>query len=178
MEIEYEVVTDDFVEFFQTDAHLHQREHPYRTPYLFTSFILVIMILLYARIVTSAGIIGPFVFCTPMLVASIVFFILYPSILKKTLKRSVESIYVSSHEIGTHKLKITETWVIDKTSTSELDMQWIAVEKIVETDRHIFIYTNPMKAFLIPKRAFPDEAKCREFIETAKKFHADAAREK
>ena len=46
---------------------------------------------------------------------------------------------------------------------------WSSVERIVVTDRHAFIYTSTIEAFILPKRAFEDETHCQEFIEQVAK---------
>lgn len=80
--------------------------------------------------------------------------------------------------IGKKYLTLTQDEIIGKSTSSEIKTKWSGVEKVVDTDRQILIYFAALNAYLIPKRTFPDKAKCSEFIETAKKFHADAAREK
>ncbi len=80
--------------------------------------------------------------------------------------------------IGKKILTLTQEEIIGKSTSSEFKTRWSGVDKVVETDHQILIYYGSLRAYVIPKRAFHDEEKCKEFIETAKKYHTDATREK
>ncbi len=73
--------------------------------------------------------------------------------------------------LGKQELTLTPEALIWKTPISESKTSWSAVEKIVETEQHVFIYTSAVAALVVPQRAFPDESAYREFVETARRFH-------
>jgi YcxB-like protein len=72
---------------------------------------------------------------------------------------------------GKHRLSITPEGLLHSTDYGDSKTYWKSVEKILSTDRHVFIYTSATEAHIIPKRAFPDESKYHEFIDATKRYH-------
>jgi hypothetical protein len=50
-------------------------------------------------------------------------------------------------------------------------MKWPAIEKIVVTDEHLFLYTSPTAAIIVPKRAFEEEWQFTDFVDHARRYH-------
>jgi hypothetical protein len=59
------------------------------------------------------------------------------------------------------------------TATEHIDesLRWPAIEKIVPAAEHVFFYTSPTAAIIVPKHAFPDEGRFSEFVELARRYH-------
>jgi hypothetical protein len=55
-------------------------------------------------------------------------------------------------------------------------VRWHAVERIIEQPDHAFFYISQVEAFILPKRAFADERQFEEFVDTARRYHAEARR--
>lgn len=100
----------------------------------------------------------------------------YPTTVKKSAEKMVKGIYSGARDKGKllckHRIKITPEGVESKTDFKESKVRWNAVEQIVSTGDHIFIFVSPTVAEIIPKRAFSDETSYKEFIEIARKFHS------
>jgi hypothetical protein len=56
--------------------------------------------------------------------------------------------------LGKHKLQVTEQGLTVMTSVNSSFQTWAGVHSIQEDDQYIFIYTTPISAHIIPKRAF------------------------
>lgn len=54
--------------------------------------------------------------------------------------------------LDNHSLSITEKGIIDKAEYSE--EKFNLIEKVVESNTHIFIYVSSLSACIIPKRIF------------------------
>lgn len=103
------------------------------------------------------------------------FWHMYKRIIVKLLSEGKNKNISSSDPI---KLTIDSDGITTFSKNAESKAKWTMIEKIANTNEHVFMCIGPANAITVPKRAFPDEAKCKEFIETAKKYHSDAAREK
>lgn len=55
------------------------------------------------------------------------------------------------------------------------ELRWSAITTIYASDSHAFFYLNPTDAIILPRAAFSREEDFREFIETARRYHRDAA---
>ena len=52
--------------------------------------------------------------------------------------------------------------------------KWGIVERVAETNSHIFIYVASLAAVVIPKRAFANDAVCRAFVEEVESYRSEA----
>ncbi|MCM8789509.1 MAG: YcxB family protein [Candidatus Omnitrophica bacterium] len=69
-----------------------------------------------------------------------------------------------------HEITLSPEGIAESSEVAKANISWIAVEKIDLTDKYIFIYTSAASTIVVPKRAFSDESKYREFFETAKRY--------
>ena len=76
--------------------------------------------------------------------------------------------------IHKRRLSLSEEAITERTDVREVKTPWNAVGKIVITDKHLFIYTGPVKAHIVPRRAFLGEAAFGEFIETIRRYQENA----
>lgn len=86
-------------------------------------------------------------------------------ILKEGRNRSV---------LGRHEIVLEESKLIERTSLNKMHNAWSGIERVLENDRHIFIYLSGSQAHVIPKRAFESQEEARTFFETAKAYHGRA----
>ncbi|ROR30365.1 YcxB-like protein [Mobilisporobacter senegalensis] len=59
--------------------------------------------------------------------------------------------------LGHHCLFITEESIIEKSENSE--SKYNIIEKVAETEKHLFIYVNTVSAYIIPKKYLSVEEK-------------------
>jgi hypothetical protein len=110
-------------------------------------------------------------------VVSLGWVLLYPPYLRWIVKRRIPAAYregSNRNTIGKHVMVLTPEELIDSTDVNRTAYKWIGVNKIVTDDRYIYLYVASLSAFIVPKRAFPDETSVRDFMETAERFRSAA----
>jgi hypothetical protein len=98
---------------------------------------------------------------------------------KNNLVKRVKKLYGSNigknSYIGKHSLSITPETIKDIHESSESTVRWDIIYGIGTTNDNIFIVLNPStSAFIVPRKAFADEASFTLFAETAKQYHQAA----
>jgi len=76
--------------------------------------------------------------------------------------------------LGRHELLIASDGVTERTAFGESRQTWPAIERVVESERYIFIYTQPLAAHIIPKAAFADPEAAARFLAEARRLHEQA----
>lgn len=74
---------------------------------------------------------------------------------------------------GRREMAIDESGLVEKTEFSETWLSWMAVERVVETDKHLFILVSALSAYIIPKTALT-EVDAELFVSTARKYWEEA----
>jgi hypothetical protein len=72
-------------------------------------------------------------------------------------------------QLGVHKISLNEAGFVESTVVGESRTSWAGVDRIEQDQEYIFIYTAPIAAHIIPKRAFRTlhEAECFYQLATA-----------
>src|SRR5205807_312657 len=73
------------------------------------------------------------------------------------------------------RLTLTPEGVTHTSALAANFADWSAVEKVVATADHAFIYTMTNAAYVVPRRAFEGEREFLDFVETARRYHQAAA---
>lgn len=97
----------------------------------------------------------------------------YPQYYRWAIRRNASKTYSASKSkgvLGKHTLVIEASGVMEKGSVSESKSTWSGVEKIEDNSDYIYIFTSPLQAHVIPKRAFRTSEESQTFLETAKAF--------
>lgn len=76
---------------------------------------------------------------------------------------------------GLHELELTTEAISERSAYHEHTTRWTAVEKIVETPDHAFIYWCGLSAYVIPRHEIGEET-YRTFIDHARRYHQAVAR--
>ena len=74
------------------------------------------------------------------------------------------------------RVTISPTGIEDADEFSQATYRWQVVERFEKSDDYFFIYTNPLAAIVVPKRAFADTPEFEEFIRKADEWRGQAAR--
>ena len=77
--------------------------------------------------------------------------------------------------IGRRVLTITPDLITGITEYNEKKNKWSSVYRIAEDDNYIYIYIEYMKNYVIPKKAFENDAAITSFVETAKQYKAQSS---
>ena len=65
---------------------------------------------------------------------------------------------------GMCELRIELDGLTEIRSSGELKRNWSAIDRIVKTKTHLFIYATGMIAFVLPRRAFGDDVEFNRFV--------------
>jgi YcxB-like protein len=65
--------------------------------------------------------------------------------------------------IGRHEITIHDDKISEENDSASLEFRWTAIEKIVKTEKYIFVYISSVSAFLIPQRSFVNNTTYDEF---------------
>lgn len=115
------------------------------------------------------------------------FFLLYvfwynykPQILRKRVTKLIEeqNDIVPNDDICRHKVSISNDGLTDSTDYDRITAFWPGIREIKESEKYLYIFQTKAKAFIVPKRAFPDEASFNQFTQAARDFHAKALSDK
>jgi len=73
-------------------------------------------------------------------------------------------------------LQISPAGLAAADPSGALTLRWHAVPRIREDEGQAYFYTSPTDAFILPRRAFADERQFGEFVDAARRYHAEARR--
>lgn len=104
---------------------------------------------------------------------SLAWLIAYPIYYRWVIKRNILKIYsqnASKGILGAHTIVIDPEGVTERSAVGESRTTWSGVEKIDDDGQNIYLYTGPLVAHVIPKRAFrtPDDADA--FLQSAQGY--------
>ena len=101
----------------------------------------------------------------------------YPQYYRWAIRRNASKAYSATKSkgvLGKHTVVIEPSGVTETGSVSESKVAWSGVEKIVDDNQYIYIFTSPLQAHVIPKRAFRNNEESQTFLETAKRFFSQS----
>lgn len=67
--------------------------------------------------------------------------------------------------VGQRRLSLTPDGVVVRSAYQETATRWEGVDRIVPAPGHVFIFTCPTCAHIVPRRAFADERQYRTFLD-------------
>ena len=71
-----------------------------------------------------------------------------------------------------HHLQVDPDGLTDATAAGEARARWMAVERVVETASHIYLFVGALLAHIIPKRAFAGPEEVSDFIATVNRYRS------
>jgi hypothetical protein len=101
----------------------------------------------------------------------------FPRSSRRTLERNTRKLLREGRNAllhCTYRMEIDERALSVKTEMGESRLSWDAVERIDETDAHIFIQLGSLTGYAVPKWAFESNGRAREFFEAACEFQRRA----
>jgi hypothetical protein len=152
MKLEYEITKQDYIDF-----NIYHMNHSVSIKHsLFIQrFIFPIIFLILPIFLVKITDIPLWYWFDVSIISSILWIIYYPKFLKKSVGRKVSKMLEEGKTtgiLGNHIFSFTEEGVVDKTEFSETSYNLI--EKVVESEAHIFIYVSAVMAYIIPIRIF------------------------
>ena len=114
--------------------------------------IVFVLMLSLSKDVTASLIVGALIFL-------VVWILMGPAIRGETLKRAKRAVSgdLTSPALGAHILEISPSEVIETCEHHKLSTRWDAVEKLIQSDTHLFVLLRGHSAIIIPAAAFSSE---------------------
>ena len=78
--------------------------------------------------------------------------------------------------LGQHTIALTPETLHERTAVNDSKAAWRSLFRIDATPDHIFIFTQPNSAYVIPRRAFPTPSDADAFLTSARDYYAAAPR--
>lgn len=97
----------------------------------------------------------------------------YPFYYQWAIKRNHRKIYLDSENkggIGNHFIAIGPEGVRERSPVGESTTAWMGIERIEENEHYLFLYTGPLQAHVIPKRAFASGQEADAFFQLAQTY--------
>lgn len=152
MKLEYEITKQDYIDF--NIYHMNHSITMKRSLFIQRFFIPIIFLILPIFLVKITD--TPLLYWFGVFIISFVLWIIYyPKFFKKSVERNISKMLEEGKTtgiLGNHIFLYTEEGVVDKTEFSETSYNLI--EKVVESEAHIFIYVSAVMAYIIPIRIF------------------------
>jgi hypothetical protein len=114
-----------------------------------------------------------------LVVLTFLWYSFFPSLLRKSLRKEVARRHGQDQNklTLTHRLSVTADTVTDVTDVGQSTTHWNAIEYVASTDQYLFMSVRASSPYIVPRRAFSDEALFSRFVEVAKAYHQAAVKE-
>jgi hypothetical protein len=76
--------------------------------------------------------------------------------------------------LGEHTITLAAEGLHERTAVNDSKASWRGIFRVDATPTHLFIFTQPNAAFVIPRRAFPTTEAAEQFFSTARAYHQAA----
>jgi len=176
----YELTLDDFVAFDTS----HQRRSPFLRAITLSIFIVAWL----------AIPVGAFVYllarqseATFLIVWAVLHFLVFGYLVLRIIRRGwsdpLSAMLIrrmltevdTSSMVGQYELDVSPTAITESSPKGEVTATISAVQRIVVTDNHVFIYVAIVQAFVVPRNAFRMETEFEAFVATIEEYSGHSA---
>lgn len=110
--------------------------------------------------------------------AAAVWFLLYPSVVRACEAYWLRRLHTKGRArewFGRRRLALTPESITESGDLTVATRKWAAIERIVEDERHVFLFVAGAGAVIVPKPALASADRLREFLDAARLYHREAA---
>ena len=175
MEVEYELTRDDLFAFQWRAAYTSPAARRRRMK-VYGYWFLALLLFAIVPAIGSDGFalarvsVGFLLISFPVMVA--LQWYLERRLLRRAILQLLDQEQPERGQLGRHSLELSETGVRERTAVGESRTSWVGVDRVEEDPQYLYLYTSPVAAHVIPKRAFRDAAQAAEF---SRRLHAGKA---
>ncbi len=171
MNIEFERTIDDVIDFnlFHMTHSSSIRQELISVQIfsglLTASLIFSILYFVYHKLDTFTSII-----CT---LAGVLVYVLYPQISRKSTVRRIKKMLAEGDNkalLGHIVISFSPEGLFIKNQASESKINWSAIDKVAQSEKHFFFYTSSVNALVIPKDCLHSEKEKQDFLEYIDKY--------
>jgi hypothetical protein len=95
-------------------------------------------------------------------------------LVRRAIRQLLEEGRPDRGQLGRHRLVLDEAGLSESTAVGASRTAWAGVDRVEQNRDYIFIYTAPVAAHVIPKRAFLDPQQAEEFYQLSRTRKAAA----
>jgi hypothetical protein len=180
MNIEFERTIDDLIDFnlFHITHSATIKQQRFLSQVLTGVFVAVLIFgFFYLLFGVLDSIFGVFYLRQPgiiyfILIISLLFgaygFIRFPSINRQQTIRKIEKMLNEENNkemLGLQVLSLSPEGIFSKSQAGESKVNWSAISRIAQNDKHLFLYLGSVNALVIPKSCFKSEKEQQDFLE-------------
>jgi len=180
MTTEYEITKDD-LSAFNLYHHRHSpvAHRQYLRSWLVPAFIwlLVCTSIWYLADQERGTPLRTFLDLLPLFSGVPVYLLFFPWLYRRKLRKLVADMWSEGQNRGLfdrHRVTISPEGVAETSEHGHTSTTWRAIERVVATQEHAYIYTNALAAIIVPRRAFASPSEFAEFVRTAQGHHEQA----
>lgn len=169
MNIEYELTHNDIIEFnlFHMSHSPNMRRQTLYTRALL-SLLVIIMIFSSLYFVLRISMLISFIGCT---FGGVFYFFIYPFVHEESVIRYLKKMLSEGDNktvLGHRIISLFPDGIFFKSQTEESKLNWSAIDKVVQNEKFIFLYTSSTNAVPIPKKCFSSIKSQQDFFEYIK----------
>jgi hypothetical protein len=173
-EIVYELDVDDFVAFGIFHLYHSPAERPGRRLVTAIFVILAVVCALTANVPWARGDrVGSVFFLSLAGLCAALPFTLFPWLTRR-YARHVFRGDRNRAMLGARRLRISRVGLSDSSELLKTSAKWAAVERIETNAGYAYLYIGAAQAYVIPRRAFNDDAQFLAFVELARRYWREA----
>lgn len=171
MEVEYELTLDDLYAFQWRAAFESPRsKRSTRKVYVYW-FLALLLVSLLPAIGPDGFVISRMNF-TFLIVAFPIVILAQWFLTRRLMRRAILQLLKEEKpgrgQLGRHKVVLSDEGMVESTAVGESRTSWAGVNRIEQNTQYIFIYTSPVAAHVIPKRAFRDMQEAEDLYQLSK----------
>jgi hypothetical protein len=170
MKLQYELTSQDFIDF---NINFIETSPVMKRSLLIQRIMFPILLLASPATLSNLFDVPFVVLMTLFGVLAILWLAFYLKWFKYRIARKSEKLIASGKVpgvVGPHELFIEQGVISDKTSTDIT--RYEAIEKVVESRTHIFIYVSQVMAYIVPKKVFATPSDLEAFKDLLNTFNS------
>ena len=180
MSVDYEIAQGD-LKAFNYYHHFHSptaRRHYFRS----WSIPAVVLLLVFTGIWYLADSqrhtpVQTFIDLWPLFAGVPLYIVYFPWAYRRKVKKIISGMISEGNnrgQLGWHQLEISADKIIESSVFGQTSTVWSAVERVVQSEEHAFIYVNALAAIIVPRRAFKTATEFAEFVQKTSNFLENA----
>ena len=165
MKIDYQLTKQDYIDF---NMNYMSNSKTIKRLFIAQRYIVPIMFLVLPFVLIRVTNIPLGYWFKFFLVCSVIWIIFYPKYFKWTVSKRIIKMLDEGENVdmlGKRSLTLTEKGIVDCSTLSELNTDWRVIEKITQTQKHIFIFISSVSAYILPVHVFKNENEKKRFID-------------
>ena len=177
MEVEYELTRDDLYAFQWRAVFATPRGRRARRGSYIGWLVAVLLFSVVPAIGADGFVISRMNFTFLVVALPIVFLFqwcLDRLLVRRAILRLLKEEKPGKGQLGKHRIALSKDGIVESTAVGETRTSWAGVDRIEQNPDYFFIYTSPVAAHCIPKRAFKDVQEAEAFYQLSLTYKAAA----